>query len=599
MSDEKKILTLAAAALLALTGYYLGMWHYTDAPYGVQDPDVWMRLARVWQWHDGGGWYDRMLPRLNAPYGLENHWTRPLDMLLLALAWPASFFVTYKQALLFASVIYNPVIWWLSILGILGICRTLNIGKAGKWMSVFVLITDSLIRSPFMIGRADHHSLLLFVFVWMLYLLVRFDRERKAPHIVAAGLLAGLGLWISPEFLVAIGVAVGVPGAFWIAGGDAARLNAAAKFIASALLMAIAAVMLEWPPGAWLTVSHIRISIVHLQALGVALATLAVLAALSPRLRNGWLRGVASVFFGLAAVAWLQSLYPRFIEGPMAETPRALVAAFELRLTELKPIYKLYGIAGSIGILFSAALGMAGYLFFIRKKRGDMAVWLLFAMTLAYTILMTAMIRWSGYAMVAGVVAWALMADSLERWAVQRKAAFKMEQKQSPLLAAIAILIIARDVFFLPASHADSVQQTNTASDCRAQLVKMIERNELPGAAQTVLTHLDQAGQVVFWTPHAAIASNYNYNEEGIRDLDRFLFAQDAAEARAVVKKRGIGTILLCPDGIHEPFFPDAGNLKPRFIEALSAGKLPSWLEPAGKNNADGLVFLRVKPAHE
>lgn len=48
------------------------------------DPDSCTRLLRVAQLHATGRWYDPTLAAINAPFGLELHWTRPLDVLLLA-----------------------------------------------------------------------------------------------------------------------------------------------------------------------------------------------------------------------------------------------------------------------------------------------------------------------------------------------------------------------------------------------------------------------------------------------------------------------------------------------------------------------------------
>ena len=48
------------------------------------DSDSYMRLVRVRNLMAGGDWHDRTIPRANAPYGHSLHWTRPLDVLLVA-----------------------------------------------------------------------------------------------------------------------------------------------------------------------------------------------------------------------------------------------------------------------------------------------------------------------------------------------------------------------------------------------------------------------------------------------------------------------------------------------------------------------------------
>ena len=68
-------------ALLALTGIVPVL----DG--GLADSDAYMRLVRVLQLHDSGAWFDPREPRINPPEGHIQHWTRPLDALLLAGAW--------------------------------------------------------------------------------------------------------------------------------------------------------------------------------------------------------------------------------------------------------------------------------------------------------------------------------------------------------------------------------------------------------------------------------------------------------------------------------------------------------------------------------
>jgi hypothetical protein len=69
-------------ALFALTGIV----QVLDG--SLADSDAYMRLARVLQLHDGGAWFDPREPRINPPEGHIQHWTRVLDALLLAGAWP-------------------------------------------------------------------------------------------------------------------------------------------------------------------------------------------------------------------------------------------------------------------------------------------------------------------------------------------------------------------------------------------------------------------------------------------------------------------------------------------------------------------------------
>ncbi len=46
--------------------------------------DSYTRLNRVLFVYEEGGWNHSLYPRSNAPYGESIHWTKPMDLLLLA-----------------------------------------------------------------------------------------------------------------------------------------------------------------------------------------------------------------------------------------------------------------------------------------------------------------------------------------------------------------------------------------------------------------------------------------------------------------------------------------------------------------------------------
>ena len=62
------------------------------------------RLVRVLRLVETGGWFDSTLPRANWPYGGSLHWTRPLDVILIALALPVAAFTGFATALYWAGI---------------------------------------------------------------------------------------------------------------------------------------------------------------------------------------------------------------------------------------------------------------------------------------------------------------------------------------------------------------------------------------------------------------------------------------------------------------------------------------------------------------
>lgn len=82
------------------------------------DPDGYMRLNRVLQLHDGGAWFDSRDWRINPPEGHVQHWTRPLDAVLLAGAWLLEPLLGFRQGLHLWGVLFSPVCLGLSLLAL-------------------------------------------------------------------------------------------------------------------------------------------------------------------------------------------------------------------------------------------------------------------------------------------------------------------------------------------------------------------------------------------------------------------------------------------------------------------------------------------------
>ena len=51
--------------------------------------DVWTRLSRIQEWANAGfPLKEQLMMTQNYPFGVEMHWTRPLDFIGYAFAWP-------------------------------------------------------------------------------------------------------------------------------------------------------------------------------------------------------------------------------------------------------------------------------------------------------------------------------------------------------------------------------------------------------------------------------------------------------------------------------------------------------------------------------
>src|SRR3546814_7902012 len=171
------------------------------------------------------------------------------------------------------------------------------------------------------LGRADHHALLLLVFVAVAGFMLRALRDPlDARPALCAGLAAGFGIWLSVEFLLVVGLCLAALGLPWLFGErERAAQN---KWYALGLsIVLLAALFVERPLERLLEARYDSVSSVHyLLAVGILLFWRT---AETYETRGGR----ASRFLGRATLGivgagsvglLLATIYPLFFAGPMA-----------------------------------------------------------------------------------------------------------------------------------------------------------------------------------------------------------------------------------------------------------------------------------------
>ena len=92
-----------------------------------------------------------------------------------------------------------------------------------------------------------------------------------------------------------------------------------------------------------------------------------------------------------------------------------------------------------------------------------------------------------------------------------------------------------------------------------------------------VLTFLDLGPRLITVTHHDAVAGPYHRNNQAILDLMQ-VWRGSADNARALVARRGIDYVLICP-GLSESTMYSS-QAKKGFYMQLAGGKVPAWLQP-------------------
>jgi len=326
---------LAAAAASLVAAVVLAFRDGGALTASLGDTDDAMRLVMMRALAGGQGWWDQNIIRLQPPHGVYMHWSRLIDGGLVALN--ALFRLGLPAATAELATRFTwPLLWILpAAWAATATARRLG-GGAAVFACAIVMAIDMPMFLQFRPGRIDHHDVQI--------ALAMLSLAGAALGTVRGGLLAGaatgLGLAIGLEALV-FEVAVG--GYFavcYLIGEDDAprRLRA---YAAALGLATVAFFLIQTPPWRWglAACDAIAVNLV----VGVAAASLGLLAAVQATRRHGWGPRLAAlaVAGGLAAVLYI-GLDPNCLHGPFADVDPRLKVFWLPNVQEIRPIPRVW-----------------------------------------------------------------------------------------------------------------------------------------------------------------------------------------------------------------------------------------------------------------
>jgi len=166
----------------------------------LPDPDCYMRLVRVAQLWDSGNWNASREPRISPPEGLVQHWTRPLDILVLVPSLAANrWFLDRKTSLLFSAMI-EPVLGLLLLIPVCVWAFKPLVLPQDRWLLPFLLVTQPAVFYAFQPGRADNPFFSAFLFAGYVGLLLRLGNSESGPWTAFfCGVVSALAIWHTTE----------------------------------------------------------------------------------------------------------------------------------------------------------------------------------------------------------------------------------------------------------------------------------------------------------------------------------------------------------------------------------------------------------------
>jgi len=556
----------------------------------LSDPDGYTRLARVEALVESGDWFDKAAVRANSPYGTTLHWTRPFDILLLAGAMPFLPFMTLKGALYWSGALINPLLHIASLIALMWAVTPLLQRQDVPYLGVLMLALPA-VHSYFDIGRADHHGLILFLFVVLVGLCLRaLLAGRNAKVLIAAGLTGALLMWVSVEALVTIGVVLLALSASWLVRDWPSSVDMA--IISGTLWLGLlAGLIVEHPPDNLLSVAYDALSAVHVFIFVLPAVFFVAVHSTEGRFPV-WAqlpRRLSLIVLGAVGASLLvAALFPQFFGGPYVDVNPRVVSVWLDKVQEVRALISaerpLRSLREIVFLLGHVIVAIPVLIWLIRTTKGsERQGWVLIAIGVGVFVPLTLyQARWATYAEFVMVIPYAvLMGFALD--AIQRQLGAGNARRFLLSVSRALVVVGFTSVFLLLGAGLHRLEASSDFVAKKCPLTPMAihlgEDPELGSASRRVMAFIFDGPEIVYRSPHAVVATPYQRNTAGILDTYDFFAATEEARARDIVDRRGIELVLLCRHGNESQQYKGKGSGRTVYDRLLS-GEAPAWLRP-------------------
>jgi hypothetical protein len=547
------------------------------------DPDDQLRLVQLRDFLGGQGWFDTTQYRLNSPDGAPMHWSRLIELpLALLVTIFAPIIGTARAEMLAGTAV--PLACLAAIAFMASAIATRFAGKfAGIVALILVFMTPAvLIQTRPM--RIDHHGwqiVMAMLGLWSLYW-----PSRKWGG-VTLGLALATWLHISLEGAPMTAAFFLLLGWRWIFGrSDGLRL-----FWALAAFALVSVTLFFGTSSVGLMARNFcdTVSPMHIGA--IVLGSAILLPALhSHTLQHRW-RLLAAVVAGAVVVACLLLAAPICAQGAFAGLDPLVREYWYGNVSEGLPIWHQDQEAAWT-LIAGPLAGLAALLALRKHYRGlpfgTLAFLLLYATILSFFVFRTVSVA-AAFAAIP-VALW--IAQLFARWRTCEIPVRRILLIMLMLSLAVPGAIAGPLVRKLTSATVDNVTGRRETHSEKCESVASVKKlSLLPDSS--IIAPFDMGPAILLNTRHRVLASSHHRNEAGMRD-QILIFRSTPEKAKALMLKRGITHIAVCPDeaelGLYAKKDPNG------LWAALANAKVPDWLENEGVYG-DGIMVWHVKDA--
>lgn len=550
------------------------------------DTDGYTWLSAVKRIEQGAAWHDHVEPRSNWPYGEDSHYARPFAALLLAGAKTLSPLFGFDKALFLWGAAVAPIFYiGLAIATAAFAARVIGPTRGPAVLLLFAC--QYMILRYSLPGRADHHVhiLTMFALTWGCLSIALLDFSRTASAAIA-GVVAGIGLWMGLQFLLALAICHATLAVVWIRHGHVAGRIPFFFSIASAAVLA-GALVVEQPPEAILSPRFDRIAIPHvlLLAFTAVFWKLLVWADGLGSTQSSWQDRAKLVLLGAGIpLGGIAVLFPQFVSGPLRDMdPRA--QAVLLNVSELQGLWpSLWGWDYLLQVLGLAIVSVPGIIYLLVRDRAEprQNVWIFLAIAIAiYVPFAINMRRFSIYAeLVLVIVAAEILMRLFER---------SRQRPSLGMLSGAGAVMLATVLVSVSSVSAGVRKMYVSPADCDAKSTRLMGFLNTLGRekqrALTILAPLGMGPEILYRTDHRVIATPTRSNESGAIALYELLTARDDQQIERIVEERGIDLFIVCYGTI------DVATFFESFFGRLMSEQRPAWVRQIDLPEEIGTTF--------
>jgi hypothetical protein len=541
------------------------------------DTDCYMRLVRVQQLFTTGDWYNDVIYRSNWPYGEVLHWSRLLDVILIIGAYIGTFVVDFNTALFWWGMFISPVVHIFTLLSLVWAARV-GFNQESIVRLVFLFLGQIGIWGYCYIGRPDHHSILLCLFLLLFGCCIRMvDNRYGLRYGIYAGILAATAMWVSVEALAAIFMVMCILTILWI--GKVEKFAAQGEAFSLTLLLFCAIyIVIEFPPIRVLEVVYDKLSLVHVVVFLLSTLFWMQIRWIAYKSRSQRF-GIVIVFSCISGII-LQYYFPGIFHGPFAGIDPRIIPIWLSKVQEMQPLldFSRWGIVEMLIYIgpMTICLPYMVYRAIIRREVFTRE-WLVYGVGMSiYIPLALYQARWSAY---AEVVMLFPMAFILQEYI--SKLDNRCKNNWRVIVKALFTVVFCFG-YFMFAQLVLPFEEVKEPITVTKMAIFLNDPSQLGAIPKTIATDVDFGPEILYRTSHRVIATPYHRNGDGIIFMNELMKAQTDNEVYQLLCQRKVDLILLCRQTRESAFDDDSlyGRLQSgQYPECIVPIKLPVTLQ--------------------